>query len=104
MAVRKQKVTYQDGRTEVVKVLPRAQVMAEQYLGGFKQENGLTATFYLAWASLNSQQKTTLDYETWLNQIEDVEDLPEEAADPTQPAPSADDSSASVPAPESPSL
>ena len=105
MAVRKLKITYQDGRPEeIVKILPRATVMTETYLKGFSAENLWTATYYLGWAALNSTQKTSLDYETWLNQVEEVEDYEEEKADPTQPAPSVDDSSGSVPEPESPSL
>jgi hypothetical protein len=31
MAAKKVKVTYQDGREEIVKVLPRAQVMTEEH-------------------------------------------------------------------------
>lgn len=102
MAVSKLKITYQDGREEIVKVLPRARVMTEAYLQGFKMENLYAATFHLGWAALNSLQKTSLDYETWLNQIEEVEDY-EEPADPTPPVPSDGASSESVPGPESPS-
>ena len=93
MAARKLTITYQDDRPEeVVKVLPRAKVMTEEYLQGFKTENVWAATYYLGWASLNILGRTTLDYETWLNQIEDVEDV-EEPVDPTQEAPSGDTSS-----------
>ena len=91
MAAKKVKVTYQDGRVETVKVLPRAQVMTEEYLKGFKVENVMTATFYLGWAALNTLKKETLDFETWLDKIEDVEDL-EEEPDPTPEDQSADTS------------
>lgn len=94
MAARKLKITYQDERVEVVKVLPRAYAMTEAYLKGFSTENLYTGTFYLGWSALNSLQKTSLDYETWLNQIEEVEDyeepekpeVPIEEIPPTQPA------------------
>lgn len=92
MAAKKVKVTYQDGREEIVKVPPRAQVMAEEHFGGFKSENMIAATFYLGWAGLNVAGKETLDYETWLNRIDDVEDV-EEPVDPTPEDQSGDMSS-----------
>ena len=91
MAAKKVKVTYQDGREEIVKVLPRA-----QYLKGFKSENVMAGTFYLGWAALHVAGKEGLDYETWLNKIDDVEDV-EEPVDPTPEAQSVDTS------PDSPS-
>jgi hypothetical protein len=100
MAAKKVKVTYQDGREEIVKVLPRAQVMTEEYFKGFKSENSLTAGFHLGWAALHVAGKESLDFETWLNKVEDVEDYTEPKAEdaegepaPTQPAPSGDVSS-----------
>ena len=102
MAAKKVKITYQDEREpQIVKVLPRAQVMTEEHLKGFKTENVMTATFYLAWAALNSLRKTDLDYETWLNQVEDVEDV-EEPTDPTPEGQSGDTSSDSASEPDSP--
>lgn len=92
MASKKVKVTYQDGREEIVKVLPRAQVMTEEYLKGFKTDNVIAGTFYLGWAALHTAGKESLDYETWLNRIDDVEDV-EEPVDPTPEAPSGDTSS-----------
>jgi hypothetical protein len=92
MAAKKVKVTYQDGREEVVKVLPRAQVMTEQYFSGFKSENGVALTYHLGWAALVVLKKETLDYETWLDRVEDVEDYedpeqPEEAIEEIPPTP-----------------
>lgn len=92
MAAKKVKVTYQDGRVEIVKVLPRAQVMTEQHFSGFKTENGIAATFYLGWAALNSLKMETLDYETWLDRVDDVEDYedpekPDEAIEEVPPTP-----------------
>jgi hypothetical protein len=101
MAAKKVKVIYQDGRPEeVVKVLPRAQVMTERALEGFRLENVWTANFHLAWAALNTLRKTDLDFETWLNTVEDVEDI-EEPVDPTPEVQSADTSSDSASEPDS---
>jgi hypothetical protein len=93
MAARKLKITYQDERTEVVKVLPRAYAMTEAYLKGFSTENLYAATYYLGWSALQSLGKVTTDYETWLNTIEEVEDyedpekpdVPIEEVPPTPP-------------------
>lgn len=75
MAAKKVKVIYQDGREVEVKVPPRAQVMTEEYCNGFKSERAILATYYLGWASLNRAGKESLDFETWLDQIDDVEDV-----------------------------
>lgn len=91
MAV-KLKVTYTDGREEVVVASPRAQVMTEQYLGGFVEERKVQGGYYLAWASLNKAGKEPTDYETWLDRISDVEEVEAEVS-PTQPAQPADVSS-----------
>jgi hypothetical protein len=101
MAAKKVTVTYQDGREEVVKVLPRAIVMAEQHFSGYKTENANQTGFYLAWASLIVEKKESVDYENWLDRVEDVEDYedpekPEEPIEeipPTQSATSGDVSS-----------
>jgi len=94
MASKKVKITYQDNSRpeEIVKVLPRAQVMTEQHFGGFTATNGIAATFHLGWAALQSTGKITVDFETWLNTIDDVEDY-EEPVDPTPEVQSADTSS-----------
>lgn len=91
MAV-KLKVTYIDGREAEVMATPRAQVMTEQFLGGFADERSIQAGYYLAWASLNKAGKESADYETWLDQIADVEEV-EKKVDPTESAPPADTSS-----------
>lgn len=93
MASKKVKVIYLDGREEVVKVPPRAQVMTEEHCNGFTRERAILATFYLGWAALNVRGKETLDFETWLDKIDDVEDVEDEAPVPTLPAQSGDDSS-----------
>ena len=93
MAAKKVKVTYLDGREEVVKVPPRAQVMTEEHCNGFTRERAILATYYLAWAALNVRGKETLDFETWLDKVDDVEDVDDETPDPTPPAQSTDTSS-----------
>lgn len=99
MAAKKVKITYLDGREEVLKVPPRAQVMTEEYCGGFRADKAILATFYLGWAALNKAGKESLDFETWLDKIDDVEDYedpkpdPEAEPGPTPPAPSGDGSS-----------
>jgi hypothetical protein len=77
MAV-KLKVTYLDEREVVVIASPRAQVMTEQFIGGFVDERKVQAGYYLAWASLNKAGKESSDYETWLDQISDVEEVESE--------------------------
>lgn len=93
MAAKRVKVIYNDGRVVEVKVSPRAQVMAEEYCNGIKQERGVLATFYLGWAALSKAGLEPLDFETWLDQIDDVEDIKDKKPDPTPPAPSEGDSS-----------
>lgn len=91
MAV-KLKVVYIDGREEVVVASPRAQVMTEKYLGGYGETRQVEGGYYLAWASLNKAGKESADYETWLDQIADVEEVAKEVT-PTEPAQPADTSS-----------
>ena len=43
MASKKVKVIYLDGREELVKVPPRAQVMTEEHCNGFKHERAILA-------------------------------------------------------------
>lgn len=84
MAV-KLKVTYTDGREEVVVASPRAQVMTEQYLGGYGEARQVQGGYYLAWASLNKAGKESADFEAWLDQIDDVEEV-DATVTPTEPA------------------
>jgi hypothetical protein len=93
MASKKVKVTYKDGREEVVAVTPRANVMTEEYCGGMRYERAILATYYMGWAALNRAGKESSDFETFLDAIDDVEDVEDEKPDPTQPAPSDGESS-----------
>jgi hypothetical protein len=94
MAV-KLKVRYLDGRMEEVVASPRAQVMTEQFIGGFVDERRVQAGYYLAWASLHKAGKEPADYETWLDRIADVDEVEDEVEEvrPTQPDQPADSSS-----------
>lgn len=96
MAAKKIKVTYLDGREVEVIASPRAQVMTEQYVGGFTSERAILASYYLGWASLSKAGRESADFETWLDLINDVEEAEAEEPDPTPPAPSGDTSSDSV--------
>ena len=93
MAAKKVKVIYLDGREEVVKVPARAQLMTEEHCNGFTRERAILATFYLAWATLNVRGMELLDFETWIDKIDDVEDVDDETPGPTLPAQSTDTSS-----------
>lgn len=84
MAV-KLKVTYLDGREAEVIASPRAQVMTEQYLGGYGESRQVQGGYYLAWASLNKAGKEAADFETWLDQIADVAEV-DSTVTPTEPA------------------
>jgi len=86
----KVKVTYLDGRSVESAVTPRAQIETERHIGGSWQELSILASYYLAWVALNKAGKESRDFETWLDQIADVEEV---EAEPAQPAESADTSS-----------
>ena len=68
----KLKVTYADGKTVEVVATPRAMVMAEQFFRGIGDKNGVQASYYTAWASLNRAGKEAAEYETWLDSIDEV--------------------------------
>lgn len=89
----KLKVTYVDGRNVEVVASPRAQVMTEQFIGGFVEERRVQAGYYLAWASLNKAGKEPADFESWLDQITDVEEAEEAEVTPTMLAQSSGTSS-----------
>jgi hypothetical protein len=96
MPVIKMKVTYNDGREVEVIASPRAQVMTEEYLGGWSNERRIVGDYYLAWCSLNKAGKETHDFETFLDQIADAETVETKKADdpdPTEPVQPGDTSS-----------
>jgi hypothetical protein len=86
----KLKVTYLDDAEVEVLATPRAQVMTERFLQGFKESSLVEAGYRLAFESLLSRKliDSGLGYEEWLDTIADVEELEEEKPDPTPEAPS----------------
>lgn len=85
------KVTYLDGREEVVVATPRAQVETERFLQGFKESTLIEAGYRLAYESLKVRKliDPALGYEEWLDTIADAEEQEDEPpADPTPEAPS----------------
>jgi hypothetical protein len=94
MARVKLKVAYVDGREIEILASPRAQVMTERQFGGFADTTKVDASYYLAWASLNTSGQESADYETWLNLITEVDEVEGEEPRPTpaaQPAASSSD-------------
>jgi hypothetical protein len=88
------RIYYSDGREVEVKVKPRAQVETERHVGGDWQTMAILSVYYMAWSSVRLTDKTTPDFETWLDTIEDVEQLDgDDAPNPTEETPSPDSSS-----------
>lgn len=100
MAVFHFRVHYQDGHTLDTKAGPAVQIAVERALHGFENNNKLEAQYRIAHEALAKSGQDRTDYEIWLGQIVDVEELEEPvnvdnvaASDPTQTDPSPDDSS-----------
>jgi len=86
----KLKVTYADGRDLVILASPRAQVETERHFRGqgIAEMNQVEAGYHLAWASLYYAHRETSEFEAWLDEVSDVEDVTltvqdEIASDPT---------------------
>ena len=73
----KLKVTYSDGRELVILASPRAQVETERHFRGqgIADANQVEAGYRLAWGSLFYAHKETAEFETWLDEVSDVEDV-----------------------------
>jgi hypothetical protein len=94
MAAKKVKISYNDSRPDVVvKVSPRAQVETERHIGGDWTHMALLSVYHMAWGALRKEDSETPDFETWLDQVDDVEEVEENKADPTPEAQSAETSS-----------
>ncbi len=65
---------------------PRAQVNTERHIGGDWSSMAILSVYRMAWEALRGKDKDTPDFETWLDQVEDVEQLKDDTADPTQSA------------------
>lgn len=88
MAAKKVKVSYNDGREVEVKVTPRAQVETERHIGGDWSRMALLSVYHMAWGALRKEDPETPDFETWLDQVDDVEEIEAQKPDPTSEAPS----------------
>lgn len=87
------KVTYLDGREDVVVATPRAQVMTERHFAGLTDSQAVQTSYYLAWASLHFGGKDPGDFEAWLDRISDCAPEPEKDPDPTLDGPPSTSSS-----------
>lgn len=98
------KVTYLDGRTETVRVSPRAQIQVEEHLHGVGERNMLMTSYRLAWQQLRNLGLEDAEFDKWIDEIEDVEEV-SAPADPTPGGAAAPaESSTSPSVPESPSV
>ena len=85
-------VTLEDGTTyPEVKVKPGDVVRFERHFGirlaGGLDEPSLEQVLYLAWAPLSRTQSTALDFDTFCDQVENVDIVSAGAAVPSPPAP-----------------
>lgn len=87
MAAVKMKVTYADGRAEVVLASPKAQVMTERHFTGINETQQVESSFFLAWASLHYAGREPAEFEVWLDKIQEVEVIGQDVVDPTQTTP-----------------
>jgi hypothetical protein len=99
----KLKVTYVDGRVEEVLPNPLARITAERHYGGLTPANVQEATIYMAWSHLNKAGNVTVDFDQWLGQLADAEEIQVKDVDPTRSAQPTEPSSGSASEPESPS-
>lgn len=94
MSRQKLKITYLDGKTNVVTISPRAEVETERHfdssMGQFQKDAKAQHLYYLAWAAAHASKVEHEGFEEFLNKIEDVdpvEDPKDDGQDdPTQPA------------------
>lgn len=80
MAAPKLKVTYVDGREEIVRVTPRAQLMTEERFGGANRNNTARTTVYASWAALHKAGREPKGFEEFVDLIDDVENVIDPAA------------------------
>jgi hypothetical protein len=89
--VQRVKIYYTDGREVEVKVKPRAMVATERHIGGEWQSMAVLSVFYMAWCAVRLEDKEAPDFDTWLDTIDDVEQVEEKKdPDPTELAQSTD--------------
>lgn len=96
---KKLSVSFTDGRSAIVtKLTPRAQVSSERHFGkSIGAMDSSEQIYYMVWASLHYSGREPLDYESFLNVLDDIEPVAKEedkqSDDPTSEAPSPDSSS-----------
>lgn len=92
-------VSFADGRDSIeTKLTPRAQVAAERHFGkSIGAMDSSEQIYYIVWASLHYSGREPLDYESFLNVLDDIVPVKKEedkqSHDPTSEAPSPDSSS-----------
>lgn len=75
-------ITYMDGREPTkVRIGPKAEVMFERKfgisMGAAKEGYSAEHFYYLTWAGLRTAGLEKLDFDDWLDLVEDVDALPE---------------------------
>lgn len=76
MAMSKVKVEYEDGRSEVVRITPRAMAAAEEKFDGITDPKvRIRASYFSTWMSLHKAGKEPSAYDAWLDKIAACEDI-----------------------------
>lgn len=85
------RVSYTDGRTKEVRIGPKAEVMFERHfqvtMGKAGDAVSAEHLYYLAWASLHCAGQEALDFDSFLDVLEDVDHVESKTdqVDPTRP-------------------
>lgn len=81
-------VAYADGRKEVVRVGPKAQVLYERHFGTsfwtYTEERRVEHLHYMTWQALQVAGQTVPEFDDWIDLVEDVStkvDTPEDPVD-----------------------
>lgn len=85
-------VVMRDGNTVPVMIGPKVQVEFEREFAmgiakAFGEDMRMEHVYWLAWRAMRHVQKTSLDFDGWLDQVADVEMDEGEAATPLDSAP-----------------
>lgn len=87
-SISKLKVTFVDGREEIVPAGPRAQVDLERHFKiSVAEANKIEHVYYLAWTALTLQGKESKEFDAWLDDISDVDPIGDDKANPTPASP-----------------
>lgn len=85
MAAYRFTVKYLDGRVETFTPPPRSRMDTERKFGGFDVNKAAEQSLYMAWCSLVKLGKETVQFDEWLDLLEDVEEEKVKEPDPTRP-------------------